>query len=84
MSKKETVIRPGDRFIVVVDATPDSGLSDILFECDLARLRLQFLGGLSMAEKPTIYTSIESTQAFRDARKRLDAARADIQKDGDK
>ena len=49
-------IGPDDKFWVVVDATPESEMGDILFETTLRGLDLQFKGGLSMEQNPTIFT----------------------------
>ena len=43
------------KFWVVTIPTQDSTLGDILFECDLKGLRLQFLGGLFDSQIHGIY-----------------------------
>jgi len=47
---------PDDKFWVVVDPTPESEMGDLLFETSLRGLDLQFKGGLTMAQNPTIFT----------------------------
>jgi len=47
---------PDDKFWVVVDPTPESEMGDLLFETTLRGLELQFKGGLTMAQNPTIFT----------------------------
>ena len=54
---------------VVCDPTPDSTLPDICFETTLAGLRLQFAGGLTIEEHPTIFTTQD--EAHEDAKNRL-------------
>ncbi len=57
-------------FWVVTDPIgPQSTLPDVCFETDLAGLRLQFAGGLSMDQRPTLFTTQEEAQE--DARNRL-------------
>jgi hypothetical protein len=63
-----------DTFWVVVDATPESEMSDILFETTLRGLELQFKGGLTMVQKPTIFT--DRRKAEIEAYGRLVAMRA--------
>ena len=53
----------------VTDPTPHSTLSDICFETTLDGLRLQFAGGLSMAQHPEIFTTQE--EAHEEAKNRL-------------
>jgi hypothetical protein len=57
-------IDPDDTFWVVTDPTPESELVDILFECTLHRLELQFLGGLRTdRDHPTIFTDYNEARA---------------------
>ncbi|MBI2192050.1 MAG: hypothetical protein HYU36_08705 [Planctomycetes bacterium] len=65
---------PDDKFWVVVDPTPVSELGDILFETTLHGLELQFKGGLTMAQNPTIFT--DQQEAKYEAFGRLTAMRA--------
>ena len=59
------------RWWVVVDATPESQIEDILFQTNLEGLANQFKGGLSTAQHPTLYT--DQAEARADAEKRLAA-----------
>ena len=45
-----------DKFWIVIDPTPASELSDVMFEASLNDLYLQFKGGLTMDQHPTIIT----------------------------
>ncbi|MGQ0723264.1 MAG: hypothetical protein ACT4PE_17085 [Candidatus Eiseniibacteriota bacterium] len=65
--------RTHDRFWGVVNPTPNSILSDVVFESSLAGLKLQFDGGLSLDAEPTLYDTEEA--ARRDATARLLAAK---------
>lgn len=65
---------PEDKFWVVVDPTPESEMGDILFETTLRGLELQFKGGLTMAQNPTIFT--DHQEAKYEAYGRLTAMRA--------
>ncbi len=65
---------PGDKFWVVVDPTPDSETGDILFQASLKDLDLQFKGGLTIAENPTLFT--DEQEARYEAFGRLTALRA--------
>ena len=56
-------------FWCVTDPGPQSTLWDICFETNLDGLRLQFAGGLTMDQQPTLYTSQEEAQE--EARNRL-------------
>ena len=47
---------PDDKFWVVTDPTPESETVDILFQASLRDLELQFKGGLTMAQHPTLFT----------------------------
>ncbi len=51
-----------DKFWVVVDANSLSKLCDVLFETTLRGLELQFRGGLTCAENPTIFN--DRTEEF--------------------
>ena len=82
---------PDDQMWVVVDPTPESELSDVLFESSLRKLALQFKGGLSMDANPTIFsdrqlaeyeafgrlTAARAARAVLDAHRRCSAARVD-------
>ena len=59
---------------VVVDPNPESTLGDICFSASLRSLELQFRGGLSCAENPTLFTDRE--EALVEARARLVARHA--------
>ena len=65
---------PDDKFWVVVDPTPESEMGDILFETSLRGLELQFKGGLTMAQNPTIFS--DQQEAKYEAFGRLTAMRA--------
>jgi hypothetical protein len=65
---------PDDKFWVVVDPTPVSELGDVLFESTIRGLELQFKGGLTMAQNPTILT--DEQEAKYEAFGRLTAMRA--------
>jgi len=45
-----------DRFWVVVSPKPHSTLEDILFQASLKDLELQFKGGLTIEDNPTLFT----------------------------
>ena len=64
---------PDDKFWVVVDATPESTLGDVLFQASLHDLERQFKGGLTMDEHPTLFTDEREAEA--EARARLIVAR---------
>jgi hypothetical protein len=51
---------------VVVDPSPRSELADVCFECSLRKLELQFRGGLTCEQNPTVFTDREEaeTEAF--------------------
>ena len=58
------------KFYMVTDPLgPHSTLPDVCFETDLAGLRLQFAGGLSMDQRPTLFTTQE--EAHEEAKNRL-------------
>jgi hypothetical protein len=58
------------KFHVVTDPLgPHSTLPDVCFETDLAGLRPQFAGGLSMDQRPTLFTIQED--AHEEAKTRL-------------
>lgn len=63
-----------NKFWVVVDPTPGSEMGDVLFETTLRGLELQFKGGLTMAQNPTLFT--EEQDAKYEAFGRLTAMRA--------
>jgi hypothetical protein len=42
---------------VVTDPGPDSALADVCFETTLDGLRLQFAGGLTMDDRPVVFTT---------------------------
>lgn len=65
---------PNDKFWVVTDPTPESEIGDILFQASLHDLELQFKGGLTSAQHPTLYT--ERVEAESEAQARMVAARA--------
>ena len=58
-----------ERFWVVVDPTPESGLGDICFETSLRDLELQFRGGLGCEQHPALFT--DRGEAEGEARCRL-------------
>ena len=65
---------PDDRFWVVTDPTPESETADILFQASLKDLELQFKGGLTVAQHPTLFT--EKAEAEIEAYGRMVAMRA--------
>jgi len=65
---------PTDKFWVVTDPTPESETGDVLFQASLHDLELQFKGGLSSAQHPTLFT--ERAEADAEAQARMVAARA--------
>ena len=65
---------PDEKFWVVIDPTPASEMGDVVFECSLRNLELQFKGGLTMDRNPTIFT--DKRQAEIEAYGRLLAMRA--------
>jgi len=65
---------PKDKLWVVTDPTPQSEMGDILFQASLHDLDLQFKGGLTMAQNPTLFT--EKAEAKIEAYGRLVAMRA--------
>jgi hypothetical protein len=67
-------IGPEDRIYVVTDPTPRSELGDILSEGNLHDLELQFRGGLTCEQRPTIFTN--HSEAEKDAKRRIAAVRA--------
>lgn len=62
-------IDPKTPFWVVTDPGPDSTLADICFETTLDGLRLQFAGGLTMDDRPVVFTT--ENEAREEARNRL-------------
>ena len=65
---------PDYKFWVVVDPTPHSTQEDIVFQASLKDLELQFKGGLTIEENPTLFT--EQREAEVEAFGRLTALRA--------
>ncbi|MCK4414419.1 MAG: hypothetical protein KAY32_12830 [Candidatus Eisenbacteria sp.] len=65
---------PDDSLWVVTDPTPSSTLGDIMFEASLRDLILQFKGGLSMDDHPTLFT--DEREAEIEAYGRMTAMRA--------
>ncbi len=65
---------PNEKFWVVTDPTPVSELGDILFQASPRDLDLQFKGGLTMDQNPTLFT--EKAEAEAEAQARMVAARA--------
>ena len=63
-----------DKLWVVVDPTPQSTLGDILFQASLRDLSLQFKGGLSVDENPTLFT--DEQEAIAEVHRRLDRMRS--------
>lgn len=62
-------IDPKTPIWVVTDPGPDSTLADICFETTLDGLRLQFAGGLTMGDRPVVFTTED--EAREEARDRL-------------
>lgn len=62
-------IDPKTPFWVVTDPGPDSTLADICFETTIDVLRLQFAGGLTMDQRPTVFTTRD--EAHEEATNRL-------------
>jgi len=58
---------------VVVDPKPQSTLGDVLFQASLRDLSLQFKGGLTPEENPTLFSSRDEAET--EARARLLAMR---------
>lgn len=54
---------------VVTDATKHSDLRDICFQTTIEGLRLQFAGGLSMDQRPVLFT--DEAEAHEEAKTRL-------------
>lgn len=65
-----------DRLWVVVDPNPQSTLGDILFQASLRELSLQFMGGLTAEENPTLFSDQKEAEA--EAYGRLVAMRAAV------
>jgi len=59
---------PDDKFWVVIDPSCESEMGDILFECSLKELELQFKGGLDMDRNPTIFTAYKEAKIEAHAR----------------
>ena len=62
-------IDPKTPFWVVTEPGPDSTLADVCFQTTLGGLRLQFAGGLSMDDRPVVFTTAD--EAREEARNRL-------------
>lgn len=60
---------PEDRFWIVTNPSSVSEMGDILFECSLRELDLQFKGGLTMDDNPTLFTDRKEAEA--EARRRM-------------
>ena len=54
---------PDHKFWVVTDPKSSSSLDDILFQASLKDLELQFRGGLSIDENPTLFTERDEAEA---------------------
>ena len=65
---------PTDKFWVVVDAMPNATDGENVFQASLRDLELQFKGGLTMAQNPTLFT--DEKDARMEAFGRLTAMRA--------
>ena len=65
---------PSDKFWVVVDTTPNATDGENVFQASLRDLELQFKGGLTMAQNPTLFT--DEKDARMEAFGRLTAMRA--------
>ena len=65
---------PNDKFWVVMDTTPDAINGKNVFQASLRDLELQFKGGLTMAQNPTLFT--DEKDARMEAFGRLTAMRA--------
>ena len=65
---------PDDKLWVVVDPTPSSQTEDVVFEASLRQIELQFKGGLTMDQNPTLFT--DENEARVEAFGRLTAMRA--------
>ena len=63
-----------EKLWVVVDPRPQSTLGDILFQASLRDLSLQFKGGLSVEENPTLFT--DEQEAIAEVHRRLDRMRS--------
>jgi hypothetical protein len=55
---------PDDKFWVVTNPTPESETADILFQASLKDLELQFKGGLTMDQHPTLFTEKAEIEAY--------------------
>ena len=62
-------IDPKTPIWVVTDPGPDSTLADVCFQTTLDGLRLQFAGGLTMDDRPVVFTT--ENEAREEARNRL-------------
>jgi hypothetical protein len=61
---------PKDKFWVVTDPSPLSVLGDVLFAASLTDLLLQFRGGLTLDQNPTLFTERAEAEAEATARLR--------------
>jgi hypothetical protein len=59
---------------MVVEPTPESEMGDVRFQTTLRGLELQFKGGLTMAQNPTIFSDQQAAKC--EAYGRLTAMRA--------
>ena len=59
---------PDDKFWIVINPSCVSEMGDILFECSLKELDLQFKGGLGMDRNPTIFTDYKEAEVEAHAR----------------
>ena len=69
---------PDDKLWVVVDPRRESTLGDILFQASLRDLSLQFKGGLSVEEDPTIFA--DEQEAVAEVHRRLNRMRSRLDK----
>ena len=60
---------PDDKFWVCVDPTPVSELGDVLYQSSLRELELQFKGGLTIEENPTLFTDAKEAEV--EAKRRM-------------
>ena len=58
-----------DPFWVVTNPRPESELADICFESSIRSMVLQFKGGLTLDENPTVFTTY--AEAEKEAMRRL-------------
>ncbi len=60
---------PKDKFWVVTDPSPLCVLGDVLFAASLTELYMQFRGGLTLDQNPTLFT--DQAEAEVEAKARL-------------